>query len=64
MTDFDGNYALGGVHKGDKIEVTYIGFAPKTFTANGAKTGYEIVLTETSTALNDVVVVGYGTQKK
>ena len=64
VTDFDGNYALGGVHKGDKIEVTYIGFAPKTFTANASKTGYEIVLTETSTALNDVVVVGYGTQKK
>lgn len=64
VTDFDGNYALGNVHKGDKIEVTYVGFSPMTFVANGNQTGREITLTETSTALNDVVVVGYGTQKK
>ncbi|MET1054467.1 MAG: TonB-dependent receptor [Pedobacter sp.] len=42
--------------------VSFIGYAPREFTANGSPV--EIQLTENNNQLNDVVVVGYGTQTR
>lgn len=62
-TDIDGRFTLKGVKKGATVEVTYIGYEPKNLTAS--RDGkYDVVLREGATALDEVVVVGYGQQKK
>jgi len=45
------------------IEVSFIGFKTKTIEVKG-RSIIEIALEETKNQLSDVVVVGYGTQKK
>ena len=58
VTDFDGNYQLS-VPKGGKITITYIGYMPQTI-----KPGGKTQLQVDSQSLEEVVVVGYGSQKK
>ena len=58
VTDLDGNYKLS-VPKGSKITITYIGYMPMTVTPGGT-----VKLQEDKQTLEEVVVVGYGTQKK
>ena len=57
VTDFDGNYKID-VPKGGKIIVSYIGYKEAT------TTGGRLQLEEDNSQLQEVVVVGYGTQKK
>ncbi|MBQ6209340.1 MAG: TonB-dependent receptor [Prevotella sp.] len=57
VTDIDGNYEIS-VPADAKITVTYIGFMPQT-----VKPGGVIRLAEDRQSLEEVVVVGYGTQK-
>ena len=57
VTDLDGNYELS-VPANSKITVTYIGFVPQTVTPGGV-----IRMAEDRQSLDEVVVVGYGTQK-
>lgn len=61
-TDIDGNFTLKGVEKGAPISVSYIGYQPKKVKATGEF--LNIRLTEDTSVLDEVVVVGYGTQKK
>ena len=58
ITDFDGNYSLS-VPKGGKVTITYIGYLPQTVKAGG-----KVQLVEDKQSLDEIVVVGYGTQKK
>lgn len=58
ITDFDGNYTLS-VPKGAKVTITYIGYVPQTVTPGG-----KVQLKEDTQNLEEVVVVGYGVQKK
>lgn len=58
ITDFDGNYKID-VPKGGKVTITYIGYLSKTVTPGGT-----VSLEEDKQTLEEVVVVGYGTQKK
>lgn len=60
VTDMNGNYTLN-VKPGAKLKLTYIGFTSKTIKASGNS---QIVLDEDNTALNEVVVVGYGTMRR
>ncbi|WP_282124632.1 SusC/RagA family TonB-linked outer membrane protein [Algibacter mikhailovii] len=62
-TDFDGNFTLNEVETGSIITVSYIGYVTKeiTITSNEPLT---IVLQEDLAQLDEVVVIGYGTQKK
>lgn len=62
-TDLDGNFKLPVSAKGKTLEVTYIGYVTKKVQLTSATT-YKIKMTEDATSLEDVVVVGYGTQKK
>lgn len=62
VTDLDGNFSLE-VAKGDKLEVSFIGYVTKVITV-GNENNLVIVLEEDSKTLDEVVVVGYGTQKK
>lgn len=62
MTDLDGKFAID-VKPDDILEFSYIGFN-KTSVAVDKKSTIDVILKENSQALQDVVVVGYGTQKK
>lgn len=61
-TDIDGRFSFANVNTGAKITITSIGFTPKTVVWNGQP--LSIVLDEEANALDEVVVVGYGVQKK
>ncbi|MEH6680805.1 MAG: TonB-dependent receptor [Sediminicola sp.] len=63
MTDFDGNYAIELSNNQVVIVVSYLGFAGKEVSING-QTTLNIILEESAAGLDEVVVVGYGTQKK
>ncbi|GAA3561883.1 TonB-dependent receptor [Snuella lapsa] len=60
--DFDGNYSIL-VNENDVIIISYIGYLTQEFTAKG-KTTIDAVLIEDVSTLEEVVVVGFGTQKK
>lgn len=62
VTDIDGKFELD-VNEGDVLVVSYIGFSEKNVKITKQE-NYKIVLKEDSEALEEVVVVGYGTQKK
>ncbi len=62
-TDIDGRFLLKNVKKGSIIEITYVGYQPKLLTVTKAGE-YNVSLKESATSLNEVVIVGYGQQKK
>ncbi|WP_299670392.1 TonB-dependent receptor [uncultured Polaribacter sp.] len=62
QTDFDGNYSLK-VKKGDVLQFSYLGFAAQTVIINNQKI-LNISLIEDASLLDEIVVVGYGTQRK
>ena len=63
ITDFNGAFKLSIPSRPSKIEVTYIGFKPKTLTVND-EVELTITLEENSKALEEIVVVGYGQMRK
>ena len=63
ITNFDGIFTLNNVASNAQITISYIGMKSQTLSVNG-KTSFKIVLKEDSEVLDEVVVVGYGTQKK
>lgn len=62
ITDFDGNFNLDGVKKGDVIVISYVGYQSQEVKWNG--NSLNVILKEDSKTLSEVVVVGYGVQKK
>ncbi|WP_289660869.1 SusC/RagA family TonB-linked outer membrane protein [Flavobacterium panacagri] len=62
-TDFDGNYVLNVPNKNAQIEFTFVGFTTKVETI-GDKTELNVILEESSQALDEIVVVGYAAVKK
>jgi len=63
QTDFDGNYAINLTTNNAILLVSYIGFATQEISVNN-RTQVNVSLTEDAEALEEVVVVGYGTVKK
>ena len=61
MSDLDGYYTINA-QVGDQLEISYIGY--KTRTIKTVQGPNNIILQEDSKNLNEVVVVGFGTQKK
>ena len=61
ITDFDGNFSLTDVAEGANIEFSYVGYVQQLVPASA---NMSIVLVEDNKTLEDVVVVGYGVQKK
>ncbi|MDE6164501.1 MAG: carboxypeptidase-like regulatory domain-containing protein, partial [Muribaculaceae bacterium] len=61
-TDFNGEFTLNAPSNGTLV-VSYIGFTTQEVKINGQQT-IKVVLSENSTVLDEVVAVGYGTQKK
>ena len=62
VTDIDGKYSLS-VPEGTILQVTYIGYNPQEVKV-GKELTLRIIMKEDTQALDEVVVVGYGTQKK
>lgn len=60
-TDLDGNYTIA-VEPGTILVYSYIGYDPAERRVAAGR--IDVVLQESNTALNDLVVVGYGVQKK
>ena len=61
--DFDGNFSIELPSEDSILEVTYIGFAPQEVAVNGQSV-LTITMEEQAAGLDEVVVVGYGVQKK
>ncbi len=63
ITDIEGNYELQNVSPDDLLEVSYVSMVTRTIPVNG-RSIINIVLQEDTKTLDELVVVGYGTQKK
>ncbi|MDR2511181.1 MAG: TonB-dependent receptor [Bacteroidales bacterium] len=62
-TDIDGKFSLSVPANAIVFEVSFTGYQKKTVTI-GNQSSFSVVLAEEATALDEVVVIGYGTQKK
>lgn len=62
VSDFDGNFSLD-VTGDNTLQISYIGYQTQEL-AVGKQHHFSIVLEEDKKILNEVVVIGYGTQKK
>ena len=63
ITDFDGLYSLSVPAGADSLVFSYLGYAPQRVAING-QTTIDVVLSEATELLQEIVVVGYGIQKK
>ncbi|MDR2811472.1 MAG: SusC/RagA family TonB-linked outer membrane protein [Tannerellaceae bacterium] len=63
ITDLDGKFSFAVSDADASITVTYIGFNPKTVSVRGIRS-VEVILAENTQALDEVVVIGYGTVAK
>ena len=65
LTDNDGNFTLSGISLPADVTISFIGFDDKVVTLTGAEpTPFVITMDTENTMLDELVVVGYGTQKK
>lgn len=62
ITGLDGDFTLNNVKRGDVIQISYIGYVSQEVVWQG--TPLNITLKEDSQTLEEVVVVGFGSQKK
>ena len=62
-TDFDGNFIIEVADLNIVLEISYLGYTTTDIPLNG-QSNISVPLDEDATQLEDVVVVGYGTQKK
>lgn len=62
ITDLDGNFALDKAEDGTLV-ISYIGYVTQEIAIAG-KTSFKIVLKEDAKSLDEVIVIGYGTQRK
>lgn len=63
VTDFEGNFVIKGVKAGQSIVVSYVGYLSETVKIGNQK-NIKVSLKEDTQSLEELVVVGYGTQKK
>lgn len=62
VTDLDGLFTIAA-QPGSTLVVSYVGFKPKTIQI-GTEKEYKIIIEENASLLDEVVVIGYATQKK
>ncbi len=62
ITDIDGSFSLD-VQGGNELEVSYLGYKTQNITLNG-QSQFNIALISNAQLLDDIVVIGYGTQKR
>jgi len=62
VTDIDGNFLLN-VENNSSVHISYIGYLNQTISTAG-KANFNIILQEDTKALDEVVVIGYGTRQR
>jgi len=60
QTDFDGNFTLNNVESDATLVISYIGYSTQEVAVDG-RTTINVVLAEDAQALDEVVIIGYGT---
>lgn len=63
ISDLDGNFKLDVDNGNGRLRITYVGFETQNVALSG-KSRLNIVMHENNKVLNEVVVIGYGTQRK
>lgn len=63
-TDFDGKFTIKGVSAGTVLLVTYVGYKSTEYLVNAGDSNIVINMTDEAKALNEVVVIGYGSTTK
>lgn len=63
ITDFDGNFSLN-VSAKSVLQISYIGYKTQEIPVSQLKAGAVITLKEDTEVMDEVVVIGYGTQRK
>ncbi|WP_157136700.1 SusC/RagA family TonB-linked outer membrane protein [Galbibacter orientalis] len=63
QTDFDGNYNINEVSPSDKLIFSYVGMKSQSILV-GEQTSINVTLEQSLESLEEVVVIGYGVQKK
>ena len=63
VSDFDGNFTIKDVPEKGVLKISYIGFKEQKISVAG-KNSFNVTMQEDAAALDEVVVVGYGTMKK
>lgn len=63
VTDIDGNFSIPNAPRNANLEISYVGFKTQSVSMSG-KNSVSVTLQEDRQMLDDVVVVGYGVQKK
>jgi TonB-linked SusC/RagA family outer membrane protein len=63
-TDLDGKFTLNGISSGATIVFSYVGYKNFEYKATSNNSNITITLQEDSKVLDEVVVIGYGSQKK
>lgn len=64
VTDFDGNYTLKEIPEDGVIVFSYVGYNTQEIKASDSDALAKVILRDDSQLLNEVVVVGYGVQKR
>ena len=62
-TDVDGNYVLNNVPSNGNLVFSYVGMKSQTVAVNG-RSRIDVTMASDTELLDEVIVVGYGTQKK
>jgi len=62
VTDFDGNFSLSNVSSESNLVFSYLGYQTTSFVV-GMQSNISVVLQEDLSELDEVVVIGYGSQK-
>ncbi len=63
ITDYDGNFSIEAT-SGQYLQVSYLGYQTYELRVTPNTDTYRVALTESTSQLDEVVVVGYGAQKK
>lgn len=62
-SDFDGNFILNNISENAVLVVSYIGYKTKEVPVNGESV-IDVILELDASTLDEIIVIGYGTQKK
>jgi len=63
ITDADGSFSLDNVAQGSTLVVSYLGMNDKEVVVDSSSS-FQVTLSENTVGMNEVVVIGFGTQKK
>lgn len=64
VTDLDGNFAIARIQDSDELEVSFMGYKTARVRIKPAQSSVSITLEDDAQDLDELVIVGYGTQKK